>query len=417
MQYIEAPINRSNLTVEVNSMETKKKNHKRAIVIVLDSVGIGEMPDAAEFGDVGSHTLGNIRKVRGRLDLPNLTALGLAAIENSRLDSNGITPGGAYGRLAEQTKAKDTTCGHWEMAGLPLKQAFKTYPKGFPEAFLREFEAKIGRGTLGNEVASGTEIISRLGDEHVRTGKPIVYTSADSVFQIAAHEGVIALPELYRICEIARELLNDDSFLVGRVIARPFEGESGAYKRTENRKDYAVEPFSDTVLDALVKRGLDVVGIGKIEDIFCHRGVSTVDHTKNNHAGVDATVRFLEAGAGDFIFTNLVDFDMLYGHRNDVEGYAAALEAFDASLPRILSALKEDDILMITADHGCDPTTESTDHSREYIPLVVAGKHVKANIDLGTRKTFADIGATVFDYLTGESWSAGTSFLGEIYEG
>ena len=403
-------------TYEVNNMSNQTESKKRAIVIVLDSVGIGEQPDAAEFGDVGSHTLGNIRKVRGKLDLPNMTALGLAAIENSRLDSLGLTPKGAYGRLAELTKAKDTTCGHWEMAGLPLKQAFKTYPNGFPEAFLREFEAKIGRGTIGNEVASGTEIISRLGDEHVKTGKPIVYTSADSVFQIAAHEGVIPLPELYRICEIAREMLNDDNFLVGRVIARPFEGVSGAYKRTENRKDYAVEPFTDTVLDAIVKRGMDVVGIGKIEDIFCHRGVSIVDHTKNNHTGIDATIRFLEAGAGDFIFTNLVDFDMLYGHRNDVEGYAAALESFDAALPRILAAMKGNDILMITADHGCDPTTPSTDHSREYIPLVVAGKHVKANVNLGTRKTFADIGATVLDYLTGEQWNVGTSFLGDVYE-
>lgn len=389
---------------------------KRAIVIVLDSVGIGEQPDAAEFGDVGSHTLGNIRKVRGKLDMPNMTKLGLAAIENSRLDTLNLTPTGAYGRLAELTKAKDTTCGHWEMAGLPLKQAFKTYPAGFPQEVIQEFETKIGRGTIGNEVASGTEIIQRLGDEHVKTGKPIVYTSADSVFQIAAHEGVIPLPELYRICEIARELLNDDNYLVGRVIARPFEGTSGAYKRTENRKDYAVEPFTDTVLDALDKRGLPVVGVGKIEDIFCHRGVTIVDHTKNNHTGIDATVRFLEEGTGSFIFTNLVDFDMLYGHRNDVEGYAAALESFDSALPRIIGAMKEGGILMITADHGCDPTTPSTDHSREYIPLVVAGKHVKANVNLGTRKTFADIGATVFDYLTGEKWNVGESFLNDIYE-
>ena len=391
-------------------------NKKRAIVIVLDSVGIGEQPDAAEFGDVGSHTLGNIRKVRGKLDMPNMTKIGLAAIENSRLDTLNLTPTGAYGKLAELTKAKDTTCGHWEMAGLPLKQAFKTYPAGFPAELIREFEQKIGRGTLGNEVASGTEIIARLGDEHVKTGKPIVYTSADSVFQIAAHEGIIPLQELYRICEIARELLNDDNFLVGRVIARPFEGTTGAYKRTENRKDYAVEPFSDTVLDALDKRGLPVVGVGKIEDIFCHRGVTIVDHTKNNHTGIDSTVRFLEEGTGSFIFTNLVDFDMLYGHRNDVEGYATALESFDAALPRILGAMKGGDILMITADHGCDPTTPSTDHSREYIPLVVAGKHVKANVNLGTRKTFADIGATVFDYLTGEQWNVGESFLSDIYE-
>lgn len=397
-------------------MSMKQEEKKRAIIIVLDSVGIGEQPDAAEFGDVGSHTLGNIRKVRGKLDLPNMTALGLAAIENSRLDTLNLTPKGAYGRCAELTKAKDTTCGHWEMAGLPLKQPFKTYPNGFPKELMDEFEAKIGRGTIGNEVASGTEIIQRLGDEHVKTGKPIVYTSADSVFQIAAHEGVIPLQELYRICEVARELLNDDNYLVGRVIARPFEGTSGAYKRTENRRDYAVEPFSDTILDALDRRGLPVVGIGKIEDIFCHRGVTIVDHTKNNPAGIESTIRYLENGTGSFIFSNLVDFDMLYGHRNNVEGYAAALEAFDQALPRILGAMKDGDILMITADHGCDPTTPSTDHSREYIPLVITGKHVKANVDLGTRKSFADIGATVYEYLAGAKWNVGTSFLGEIYE-
>jgi len=397
-------------------MSMKLQRKKRAIVIVLDSVGIGEQPDAAEFGDEGSHTLGNIRKVRGKLDLPNLTALGLAAIENSRLDTLGLTPKGAFGRCAEITKAKDTTCGHWEIAGLPLKQAFKTYPHGFPKELIAEFEAKIGRGTLGNEVASGTEIIQRLGDDHVKTGKPIVYTSADSVFQIAAHEHVIPLHEQYHINEIAREMLNDDNYLIGRVIARPFEGESGAYKRTENRRDYAVEPFSDTILDGLEKHGLTVVGVGKIEDIFCHRGVTIVDHTKNNHTGIESTINFLELDTGSFVFTNLVDFDMLYGHRNDVEGYATALETFDAALPRILEAMCEDDILMITADHGCDPTTPSTDHSREYIPLVVAGKHVKPNVNLGTRKTFADIGATVFDYLTGEQWNVGTSFLKDIYQ-
>ncbi|MCE5189623.1 MAG: phosphopentomutase [Eubacteriales bacterium] len=397
-------------------MSMKQEHKKRAIVIVLDSVGIGAQPDAAEFGDVGSHTLGNIRKVRGNLNLPNLTALGLAAIEDSRLDTMGLTPKGAFGRCAELTKAKDTTCGHWEMAGLPLKNAFKTYPNGFPKELIAEFEAKIGRGTLGNEVASGTEIIQRLGDEHVKTGKPIVYTSADSVFQIAAHEGVIPLRELYSICEAARELLNGENYLVGRVIARPFEGKSGAYQRTENRRDYAVEPFSDTILDVLDRRGLSVVGVGKIEDIFCHRGVTIVDHTKNNHAGIEATISFLEVDTGSFIFTNLVDFDMLYGHRNNVEGYALALETFDAAMPRILGAMQEEDILMVTADHGCDPTTPSTDHSREYIPLVVAGKHVKANVNLGTRKSFADIGATVFEYLTGEQWNVGESFLKEIYK-
>lgn len=397
-------------------MEQKNELKKRAIVIVLDSVGIGEQPDAAEFGDVGSHTLGNIQKVRGRLDLPNMKALGLAAIQDSKLTPYTGKLTGSYGKCSELTKAKDTTCGHWEMMGLPLKQAFKTYPEGFPRKLLEEFEQKIGRGTLGNTVASGTTIINELGDEHVRTGKPIVYTSADSVFQIAAHEGVIPLEEQYRICEIARELLNDEQYLVGRVIARPFTGTNGVYTRTENRKDYAVEPFTDTVLDALVKRNLPTVGIGKIEDIFCHRGVSIVDHTKNNHNGTEATIRFIEEGTGSFIFSNLVDFDMLYGHRNDVEGYAKALETFDLALPRILAALKEGDILMITADHGCDPTTPSTDHSREYIPLLVTGAHVKNGVNLGTRKTFADIGATVLDYLAGEQWNVGTSFLPEIIE-
>lgn len=396
-------------------MSCKQENQKRAILIVLDSVGIGALPDAAEFGDAGSHTLGNIRKVRGKLELPNLTALGLAAIEDSRLDPAACAPVGCYGRLAETTKAKDTTCGHWEMAGLPLEQAFKTYPNGFPKDFIQAFEARVGRGTLGNCTASGTAIIQELGDEHVKTGKLIVYTSADSVFQIAAHEDVVPLEEQYRICEIAREMLTGD-YLVGRVIARPFIGTSGAYTRTENRRDFALAPFEDTILDALDARGMAVVGVGKIEDIFCHRGVTIVDHTKNNHAGIDATIRFLKEGAGRLIFTNLVDTDMLYGHRNDVEGYAAALEAFDRKLPEIIDALRQDDMLMITADHGCDPTTPSTDHSREYIPLVIMGRHVKQNVNLGTRASFADIGATIFEYLTGETWRVGKSFLNLIMD-
>lgn len=387
---------------------------KRVILIVLDSVGIGALPDAADFGDAGSHTLGNIRRVRGRLALPNLYRLGLANIEGSELPDAVAAPAGAYGRCAERTHAKDTTCGHWEMAGLALDKPFRTYPNGFPEDLMRRFEQAIGRGTLGNCVASGTEIIQRLGDEHVRTGKPIVYTSADSVFQIAAHERVIPLEELYRISEVARELLQGDN-LVGRVISRPFLGESGHYWRTENRRDYALAPFRDTILDALDRAGHEVVGIGKIEDIFCHRGITTVDHTKNNPAGIAATQRFLESGAGELIFTNLVDFDMLYGHRNDVEGYAAALEAFDAALPAMLAALREGDLLMITADHGCDPTTPSTDHSREYIPLLVAGAHVRPGTALGTRDTFADIGATAYEYLTGETWREGASFLEEIW--
>lgn len=387
---------------------------KRVILIVLDSAGIGALPDAAAFGDAGANTIGNIRRVRGRLNLPNLYRLGLANIAGSTLPEVVGAPDGAFGRCAERTYAKDTTCGHWEMVGHHLDEPFRTYPNGFPEELMRQFEQAIGRGTLGNCVASGTEIIERLGDEHVRTGFPIVYTSADSVFQIAAHEEVIPLEELYNICQIARELLTGDN-LVGRVIARPFLGTTGGYKRTENRRDYALAPFRDTVLDALDRDGYEVVGIGKIEDIFCRRGITTVDHTKNNTAGIAATQRFIESGEGAFVFANLVDFDMLFGHRNDIEGYAAALEAFDAALPQMLGALQEGDILMVTADHGCDPTMPGTDHTREYIPLVVAGAHVRPNTDLGTRDTFADIGATVYEYLTGGNWSEGTSFLDEIW--
>ena len=388
---------------------------KRAILIVLDSAGIGALPDAAAFGDEGANTLGNIRQVRGRLALPNLYRLGLANIEGSTLPDVVTSPAGAFGRCAEHTLAKDTTCGHWEMAGLPLDKPFRTYPNGFPAELMHRFEQAIGRGTLGNCVASGTEIIQRLGDEHVRTGFPIVYTSADSVFQIAAHEQVIPVEQLYQICETARSLLTGDN-LVGRVIARPFIGSSGAYQRTERRRDYALPPFSDTILDALDGAGFPVVGIGKIEDIFCHRGVTMVDHTRNNPDGIAATQRFIESGEGAFIFVNLVDFDMLYGHRNDVEGYAAALEAFDRALPAMLGALRENDILMVTADHGCDPTTPGTDHTREYIPLVVAGPHVRSGVNLGTRDTFADIGETVYEYLTGNRWHVGSSFLNDIWE-
>ncbi|MBQ2191766.1 MAG: phosphopentomutase, partial [Clostridia bacterium] len=376
----------------------------------MDVVGIGELPDAAEFGDEGSHTLGNTYAQRP-MEIPNMLALGLGNIENSKLPSV-EDPRGAYGRSAERTKAKDTTSGHWEMAGLPMDVPFRTYPDGFPRSVMNEFEMKIHRGTLGNCVASGTVIINELGDEHVRTGKPIVYTSADSVFQIAAHEEVIPLDKLYKMCETAREMLVGDN-LVGRVIARPFIGSDGHYTRTENRRDFALEPIGETILDRLSGKGMDVVGIGKIEDIFAHKGVTTVDHTKNNPDGIEATIRFLKEGRGDFIFTNLVDTDMLYGHRNDVEGYARALEYFDKKLPEIMDAMSDDDLLIVTADHGCDPTTPSTDHSREYIPILVWGRHVKS-CDLGTLSTFADLGATVVDYLTGEDFGVGTSFLGKV---
>ena len=387
---------------------------KRVILVILDSVGIGELPDADKYGDVGSHTLGNIYKVRGKLELPHLYGLGLAGIENSRLPKPEQSPTGAFGRAAERTAAKDTTSGHWEIAGLPMDVPFRTYPEGFPKDLMSEFERRIGRGTLCNRPASGTVIIQELGDEHVRTGKPIVYTSADSVFQIAAHEDVIPLEELYRMCEIARELLVGDN-LVGRVIARPFSGISGNYKRTENRKDFAISPPGDTILDGLTKKGLTTVGVGKIEDIFFNRGISISNHTHNNPDGIEATIDFIREGTGDFIFSNLVDFDMLYGHRNDVEGYATGLEYFDGKLPTILSSMGEGDILMISADHGCDPTTPSTDHSREYIPIVIAGAPVRPNVDIGTRTCFADIGATIYEYLTGGGrWPVGESFLSMI---
>lgn len=386
---------------------------KRAILIVLDSVGIGAMPDAAEFGDAGSHTLGNIYKVRGRLELKNLYELGLSRIADARLPIPEGAPKGSFGRAAEVTKAKDTTCGHWEMAGIIMNEPFKTFPSGFPADFMAEYEKRIGRGTLFNGVASGTAIINELGDEHVKTGKPIVYTSADSVFQIAAHEDVVPVEELYAMCKIAREMLHGE-YLVGRVIARPFVGTSGAYVRTENRKDYAIPPVSKTILDSLYEKGIPTVAIGKIEDIFDRRGISVIDHAKNNHTGVEATRKQMENAAGGLIFTNLVDFDMLYGHRNDVEGYASALEWLDAQLPQLLDAMREDDMLIVTADHGCDPTTASTDHSREYIPVVVYGKNLKAGVDLGTLASFADIGSTVHDYLTGSPFEVGASFLPKI---
>lgn len=385
---------------------------KRAIIIVLDSAGIGALPDAADFGDAGCNTIGHIWEQRP-MDIPHMRSLGLGHIQGSLVTPAKTPVTGAYGKCAETTHAKDTTCGHWEIAGLLQKTPFQTYPDGFPQRIMDAFEAKIGRGTLGNCVASGTKIIEELGDEHVKTGKVIVYTSADSVFQVAAHEDVVPLEELYRICEIAREMLVGDD-LVGRVIARPFTGTSGRYTRTENRRDYAIPPFEDTILDGLHEKGLPVVAIGKIEDIFCHRGIDVVDHTKNNHDGIEATKRFLEQGEGAFIFTNLVDTDMLYGHRRDVEGYAKALEYFDSRLPELTDAMGEGDILFITADHGCDPSFKGTDHTREYIPLMIAGKPVKAGVDLGVRKSFTDIAATVYEYLTGESWRCGDSFLKEI---
>lgn len=383
---------------------------RRAIVIVLDSVGAGCLPDAGEFGDEGANTLGNINAERP-ISMPNLMKIGIGNIEGIGLPkASGCI--GAYGRAMEVTKAKDTTSGHWEMMGYPMQVPFKTYPNGFPAELIAEFERRIGRKILGNKVASGTVIINELGDKHVKTGSPIVYTSADSVFQIAAHEEIVPLNELYKMCEIARGMLVGEN-LVGRVIARPFLGANGDYKRTENRRDFALAPMGDTVLDELVRNGKDVIAIGKIEDIFAHRGVSTVDHTKNNHDGIESTIKYLKSCEGDFIFTNLVDFDMLYGHRNDVEGYAKAIEYFDSRLTEIIAAMQDDDIMIITADHGCDPCFPGTDHTREYIPILVYGKDVR-RADIGTRNSFADIGASVLEYLTGEKWCCGKSFIDEV---
>jgi phosphopentomutase len=387
----------------------------QVILIVLDSVGIGDAPDADKYGDAGSNTIGNIAKARGGLKMPNMAQLGLGHLG----DFVGLPPvdrpSGAFGRLTEVSAGKDTTTGHWEMAGASLTKAFPTFPNGFPREFLKAYEARIGRGTLGNYAASGTVIIEQLGAEHVASGKPIVYTSADSVFQIAAHEEVIPLPELYRLCEIAREMLTDD-LAVGRVIARPFVGSVGAFTRTEHRRDFSLYPPHATILDTAKAAGLMVAGIGKIEDIFAHRGLTDTNHTGNNTAGVNATIEFIKTRRRGLVFTNLVDFDALYGHRNNVAGYAEALEEFDRRLPEILNAMGAEDVLMITADHGNDPTTASTDHSRERVPLIVAGKPVRPGTNLGTRSTFADVAATIAVLLnvagTGEGSEFASTLLG-----
>ncbi|ACL77495.1 phosphopentomutase [Ruminiclostridium cellulolyticum] len=388
-------------------------NIDRVIMIVLDSVGIGELPDAAEYGDKGSNTLGNIVKNCKGINLPNLCRLGMGKIDGVDYLSVPEHIVGSYGRMDEVSKGKDTITGHWEIAGLQLAHPFPTYPDGFPKEVLDEFEKLTGRGVLANCAASGTEIIKEYGEEHMKTGKLIVYTSADSVFQIAAHEELVPLEELYRICSIAREMLQGDH-MVGRVIARPFIGEPGNFTRTPNRRDFSAEPTSDTILDIMSKKGLDVIAVGKIEDIFSKKGVTLAEHTKNNMDGVDVTLKFMAQKNTGMIFTNLVDFDMVFGHRNNPEGYKQALEEFDNRLPEILSAMGDNDMLIITADHGCDPTTPSTDHSREYVPVVIYGKGIKEDVNLGTRKTFADIACTVAEVFNAGNIFPGRSFLREI---
>jgi phosphopentomutase len=382
----------------------------RVIWIVLDSAGIGEMPDAAAYGDAGSDTIGNIAAQR-KLDLPNLRRLGLANIRPLTGIPPAASPEGAFGKCALASPGKDTTTGHWEMVGIHLDKPLPLFPNGFPRDLIEEFERRIGRSTLGNYAASGTEIIKQLGEEHMRTGAPIVYTSADSVFQIAMHEEVIPLWEQYKICETARALLRGD-WEVGRVIARPFLGSPGAFQRTSNRKDYAIAPARGMLLDRLAEKKVPVHSVGKIFDVFLGRGISVYDKTKNNAEGMATTLEALDHTLNGLIFVNLVDFDMLYGHRNDVEGYARALEEVDRWLPALRSALRESDMLILTADHGCDPTTPSTDHSREYVPLLVSGPRVRP-IDLGTRATLSDIGQTVAENFN-LAIAKGESFLGAV---
>jgi phosphopentomutase len=384
---------------------------KRVIWIVLDSVGVGEMPDAAAYGDAGSDTLGNIARLRG-LDVPNLCRLGLGNLKPMPQLPKAGHPEAAYGRCTLASPGKDTTTGHWEMAGIHLAKPFPLFPHGFPPAVMDEFEKQTGRKAIGNKAASGTEIIKELGEEHMRTGSPIVYTSADSVFQIAAHEGVIPLAELYRMCEAARAILRGP-YEVGRVIARPFEGEPGAFRRTPNRHDYAVPPPAGMLLDKLADRGVDVYSVGKIFDVFLGRGINGHVTTKSNADGMAKTLEAMKTLDAGLVFVNLVDFDQQYGHRNDVEGYGSAIEEFDRWLPEFEAALRPDDLAIFTADHGCDPTTPSTDHSREYTPLVVFGPQAKAGVDLGLRATLSDIGQTVAANY-GASIAEGTSFLGAI---
>ncbi|MEG0295352.1 MAG: phosphopentomutase [Clostridium sp.] len=387
---------------------------KRVILIVLDSLGVGALPDAAEYGDVGSNTLLHIYKACNGLKMDELLKLGMGNIEGLEEMPKVEKSVGAFGRINEKSKGKDTVTGHWEIGGVILDTPLNTYPEGFSDDIINEFMEKAGiKGILGNCVASGTEIIERLGDEHVKTGYPIIYTSADSVFQIAAHEDIISIEKLYELCEIARKMLVDDK-VVGRVIARPFTGVNGDYKRTPNRRDYALDPFNKTMLEYLKEAGKEVVAVGKIEDIYNKKGVTAAEHTKNNMQGVDVTLDFMNKTKEGLIFTNLVDFDMLFGHRNDPKGYGEAIEEFDNRLKEIYNNMKDDDILMLTADHGCDPTTSSTDHSREYIPILVKGKNVKENVDLGTLGAFTDIGKTILDYFNIENEIEGTSFLNKI---
>ncbi len=386
-------------------------NGKKCICIVLDSVGIGALPDASRFGDEGSHTL--LHVMQAGYPLPNLCAMGLANIDECRLPGKVESPKGRLrkgGRTVSRQGYHRRALGN---CGVGFGQPFPTFPQGVPKPCIQEFEKRIGRQVIGNRAESGTKIIQELGDEHVRTGFPIVYTSADSVFQIAAHEEVIPVETLYEFCREARRLL-DGPWRVGRVIARPFTGHSGAYVRTKRRKDFSVQPPGNTMLDVLQKAGLETMGIGKIEDIFAQRGLSRIEHTTDNASGIQATLRAMQQPFQGLVFTNLVDFDMLYGHRNDVKGYGEALTVFDNALPELIAALGPEDLLIVTADHGCDPATPSTDHSREYIPILAMGPAAKAGVNIGVRDTFADIAATILTFFGMDNPLQGTSFYQQI---
>lgn len=398
-----------------NKSEDNRKIH-RIIWIVLDSVGIGELPDAGRFHDEGSNTLENTAKAVGGLKIPNMTALGLGNIDGVKELDKCESPKGIYGKMAEISNGKDTTIGHWEMAGIYSPDPFPVYPNGFSDEIMNEFLEKTGLpGYLGNYPASGTEILKVLGEEHERTGKPIIYTSGDSVFQIAAHEDIIPVGRLYEICRIAREILSGKN-AVARVIARPFTGSHGVYQRTSNRRDFSLKPSAENILCHIKDSGMDVIGVGKIEDIFAGVGITEAKHTKNNQDGIDVTLDYMKQKNQGLIYTNLVEFDSTWGHRNDYKGYANGLEEFDQRLPEIYAAMRKDDVLIITADHGCDPTTPSTDHSREYVPLLMYGESLKKGLNLGIGKTYANIAQTVADLLDVPHVPVGESYIDKIME-
>ncbi len=384
----------------------------RVTLVVLDSFGVGALPDASNYGDEGVHTLKHIVEATDHLNIPNMRKLGLFNIDGLDLEKE-ESPSACFGKSFEKAPAKDTTTGHFEMAGLILKEPYKIFMDGFPKRITDELEKRIGTKVIGNYLISGTEIIKILGEEHVRTGYPIIYTSADSLMQIAMHEEVIPLARQYEICQIARELLMGDD-VVARIICRPFVGNKEiGFSRTENRRDFSIDPPGKTVLEYIKDAGKDVIAVGKIEDIFNQIGITEVDHTKNNREGIESLLKYLDKKFDGLLFVNLVDFDMLYGHRRDVRGYADALEYFDLKLPEILSKLDNDDILIITADHGCDPTAHGTDHTREFVPIIVCGPQIKEGVNLHVRETFADIAATIAEKLE-IGFDVGTSFLKEV---